>query len=96
MHDRIHRVRSEQLVQGSAIRQIAHHQFGVFRHRETMAAAQVVEDNDLVPRLQQLFGHHAADVTRTPCNQNPHWLRAHAPGIASQTTWPTPSLAEQT
>src|SRR5260370_25835057 len=41
-----------------------------------MAATQVIEDDHLVPCLQQFPGNHAADITRSPGNQNPHWLLA--------------------
>jgi hypothetical protein len=52
MHDRINRTRLEQLVKASAIRQVAYHQVSFFRHSLTVAATQVIEDDDLVSCLQ--------------------------------------------
>jgi len=52
MHDRINRAGPQQLVKASAIGQFADYQFGAFRHSLTMAAAQVVEDDNVVSGLQ--------------------------------------------
>ena len=78
MHDGIDHARPEQMVKVRAIRQLAHYQLRVFRHCLAMAAAQVIEDDNVVSGLQQLAGHHAADVARSSCNQNFHSFRHHA------------------
>jgi len=52
MHNGINRARPEQMVKGSAIRQVADYQFSVFRHSLAMAVAQIIVDDNLVPGLQ--------------------------------------------
>src|SRR5260370_27813646 len=57
-----------------------------------MAATQVIEDDHLVPCLQQFPGNHAADITRSPGNQNPHWLLALSSQVACPATSSSPFL----
>jgi len=52
MHDGINRARPEQPVKAIAIRQVADYQFSVYRYCLAMAATQVIEDDNVVPRLQ--------------------------------------------
>jgi hypothetical protein len=52
MHDGIDRARPQRVVKASAIRQVAYYQLSVFRHCLAMAAAQVIEDDNLVSGLQ--------------------------------------------
>ena len=42
------------------------------RDRRLMAAREVVEDRDPVPRGDEPGGHHAADVAGAACDQEPH------------------------
>lgn len=44
--------------------------------RDTLAEAggEIVEDDDLVPRLQQVLGHDTADIPRATCHQVLHEL----------------------
>ncbi len=52
MHDRINRAQPEHLVKVRAIRQLAHYQLSLFRHRLAMSATQVIENDYLVSCLQ--------------------------------------------
>jgi len=72
MHHGIDRARPQQLVERATIRQFANHQRSAFRHCLAVAPAEIVEDDNFVPGLQEFVGNHAADVARAPCNQNSH------------------------
>src|ERR1700674_578194 len=52
MHDALNPAGPKYLVKASAVRQIAYYQFSLFRHSLTMAATQVIEDDDIVSGLQ--------------------------------------------
>src|SRR5580692_338544 len=49
----------------------------VFVHGGTMAATQVIDDNNRFTLLAQSIGSRAPYVSRTACHQN--WHRSHIP-----------------
>jgi hypothetical protein len=66
MHDGINCARLKQVIKASAIRQISDDEFHPRRHSLAMAATEVIKGYYLMPGLQQLVGHHASDVARSP------------------------------
>jgi hypothetical protein len=54
----------------------------------TMTLGEVVDDSDLVPVVKQLRDEHAADISGTTSNENPH-TRLRTLGKANASTPPT-------
>jgi hypothetical protein len=51
MHDRIKGASVEYSFEGSAIREVADYEFGVFRYRLTVSPAEIIENDNIVARV---------------------------------------------
>ena len=89
MNDGIHFMHVDDGLDEVCVAYVSNNEFCSGRNRPMKPCREVIDDNDVLARINQFKNHVAADVARTTCHQNAHSLNllSCSIGIPAARAW---------